>query len=39
MIFTDLELEALRQAQIAVFEGRLILDAQPPIDEASLAAV
>jgi hypothetical protein len=39
MIFTERELEALSQARIAVFEGRLILDAQPPIDEASLAAV
>ncbi|WP_446219347.1 hypothetical protein [Micromonospora sp. IBHARD004] len=33
------ELRLLGEAGIALFAGRLILDAQPPIDEATLAAV
>jgi hypothetical protein len=37
--FSDGELGVLGEAGIALFAGRLVLDAQPPIDDAVLGAV
>ncbi|MEV4820671.1 hypothetical protein [Micromonospora sp. NPDC049274] len=36
---SDRELRDLREAGIALFAGRVILNAQPPVDDATLAAV
>ncbi|MFB4317746.1 ankyrin repeat domain-containing protein [Actinomadura sp. 21ATH] len=38
-LFSAGELRLLGEAGIALFAGRLVLDAQPPIDDAALAAV
>ncbi|MFI0358017.1 hypothetical protein [Actinomadura sp. 9N407] len=38
-LFSDGELGALSEAGIALFAGRVVLEAQPPIDDAVLGAV
>ena len=37
--FSEGEREAMREARIALFEDRLILEAQPPVDDVTLARI